>query len=615
MADDQEAIESAANVNPAADSHDDYVSMIEAPPTKIRGILSRLGPGLIIAGSIVGSGELIATTATGAKAGFWLLWLILIGCVIKVFVQVEMGRYTVVTGKTAMDGLAEVPGPRIKGHGNWLIWYWALVFVATIGQVGGIVGGVGQALQISVPITESGRQFNQQVDVETQYAVAIGELALAEKRAAAGDAAGRARAVELKPQIEVLASKFVSERLKVADQQVADLRAKAALDANAAERLSAKEKAYQIVKNRLANTDRPEVLFAKQGDDLAGADKELINAVARLGRHSSRDDEIWATLIAIITAVILVVGHYGFIQSFSTVLVASFTFITVINVIMLQNNAYWAVSAGDLMNGLSFRLPPPSAAAVGATGIATALATFGIIGVGANELIAYPYWCLEKGYARFTGPRNDTEEWAVRARGWMRVMRWDAWCSMVVYTFATLAFYLLGAAILSRTGLVPADDEMIRTLAVMYEPVFGSIARWIFLFGAFAVLYSTFFVATASLARVVPDGMRVIGIGPTTEASYRNWVRGFSALFPFLCLLAYCVIQQPVVLVLIGGVMQGVMLPMLAGAALYFRYQRNDSRITPKLLWDAFLWLSAIGMLITGLWTVWSKLGPYLMGP
>ena len=30
----------------------------------------------------------------------------------------------------------------------------------------------------------------------------------------------------------------------------------------------------------------------------------------------------------------------------------------------------------------------------------------------------------------------------------------------------------------------------------MYEPVFGVAAVWIFLFGAFAVLYSTFFVAT-----------------------------------------------------------------------------------------------------------------------
>ena len=55
---------------------------------------------MIVAGSIVGSGELIATTKTGAEAGFTLLWLILIGCVVKVFVQVELGRRAVITGET-----------------------------------------------------------------------------------------------------------------------------------------------------------------------------------------------------------------------------------------------------------------------------------------------------------------------------------------------------------------------------------------------------------------------------------------------------------------------------------------------------------------------------------
>ena len=54
--------------------------------------------GFIIAGSIVGSGELIATTKTGAEAGFTLLWLILLGCVVKTFAQIEFGRYSINTG-------------------------------------------------------------------------------------------------------------------------------------------------------------------------------------------------------------------------------------------------------------------------------------------------------------------------------------------------------------------------------------------------------------------------------------------------------------------------------------------------------------------------------------
>ncbi len=112
------------------------------------------------------------------------------------------------------------------------------------------------------------------------------------------------------------------------------------------------------------------------------------------------DDKIWAAIIAVVTAVVLVVGHYSLVQNFSTIMVALFTLITVINLVMLQNNATWAVGMEDIVTGLSFRAT---------AGIATALAAFGIIGVGASELVVYPYWCLEKGYARFTGKRDQSE--------------------------------------------------------------------------------------------------------------------------------------------------------------------------------------------------------------
>ncbi|MDA1052736.1 MAG: Nramp family divalent metal transporter [Planctomycetota bacterium] len=584
----------------------DDVILTEAPPKTIAGILGRLGPGLIIAGSIVGSGELIATTVTGAKAGFWLLWLILIGCVIKVFVQVEMGRYTIISGKTPLDALSEVPGPRIEGRGNWLIWFWALVFLATIGQVGGIVGGVGQSLQISIPLTDAGRQFNTQLDAEMEYRVAAAQLGLAERRAGEagtenGDG-GAAQVEQVRAVVDRLGPQIVAERLSFAKEQLHNAAGGQAV---------LLQQAVELVESRVAEFgNKPEHVFDIDSDKSKPA--ELQAAVKGLGRRSANDDKIWACVIALFTAVVLVVGRYGFIQSFSTVMVASFTLITVINLFMLQSNAYWMVSAGDIIDGMSFQLPPAPPGQTQLSVVAIALATFGIIGVGANELIAYPYWCLEKGYARFTGKLDKTPEWGERARGWMRVMRWDAWCSMVVYTFATLAFYLLGAAILGRIGLHPNGADMIRTLGVMYEPVFGSIARWIFLFGAIAVLYSTFFVATASLARVVTDATRVMGIGPKTEAGYKRGIQIMSVLFPFMCVAAYCLFSEPVVLVLIGGVMQGVMLPMLAGAALFFRYKRGDSRIMPGFTWDAFLWLSAVGMLITGLWTVWDKLMGYI---
>ncbi len=526
---------------------------VETPPQTVWGIVRRLGPGLIIAGSIVGSGELIATTITGAKAGFTLLWLILIGCTIKVFVQVEFGRYSIVTGQTTMDGLNRVPGPRARwGGSNWIVWYWFLMFVASISQLGGIVGAVGQALAISVPLTDRGRVFNEFVDLQMARQVKLTGLQRSEQAGA--------------------------------------------FQGNSADRLTFEQDLAAL--DRLIARRQAE-LVSELGEDRRQA----------LGHRPPPppDDKIWATVVALITTVVLVLGRYRSIQAISTAIVAMFTLVTVANLLMLQMHPTWSVSWSDIVEGMRFRLPAAGGAA-GLSPVATALATFGIIGVGAAELIAYPYWCLEKGYARFTGARDKSAAWGERARGWMRVMRWDAWCSMVVYTFATIAFYLLGAAVLGRAGLVPAESELIQTLTVMYEPVFGAAAQALFLCGAFAVLYSTYFVANAGHARVFPDALRKLGLASQSERQYRRLVTVLSGVFPLACLAIYLLFPRPTALVLLSGAMQAIMLPMLAIAALFFRYRCGDRRVEPGRSWDVCLWVSAAGMFVAGIWTLISQL-------
>ena len=88
-------------------------------------------------------------------------------------------------------------------------------------------------------------------------------------------------------------------------------------------------------------------------------------------------------------------------------------------------------------------------------GLATAIAVFGITGVGATELVMYPYWCVEKGYARFAGPRDGIGGVVPRARGWIRVMHLDIACSLVIYTLATSPS-TCSARACCTAGLVPA---------------------------------------------------------------------------------------------------------------------------------------------------------------
>ncbi|MCH2114114.1 MAG: divalent metal cation transporter [Pirellulales bacterium] len=561
-------------------------SVTEDPPTNLMGTLTRIGPGLIIAGSIVGSGELINTTKAGAEAGFWLLWLIIIGCVIKVFTQVEIGRFTVAWSQTPLRAFNEVPGPRWRA--NWIVWFWALVMVTVITQQGGIVGGVGQALTISFPLTERGLEHNDLQDQWVEQQVELGELF---------------KRFPVLQETPVNITRILDLRLAASGETSHDedsrRTARAALD-------------------RLLEVRR-ETIGAEHAEAFESLEQRVIALKQKLRDLGQEpyDAYLWATILGVITSIMLYVGRYGLIQMVSTVFVGLFTVLTVITLIMLQSRPEWAVSGADLGLGLSFRLPP-SFEGAGRDPIFTALAAFGIIGVGATELVMYPYWCIEKGYARHTGPRDGTAAWDERARGWMRVMRVDAWLSMVVYTFATVAFYLLGAAVLGRTGLNPGGQDLIRTLAEVYVPVFGDKAQPVFLFGAFAVLYSTFFVAAAGNARTVADALGIFGFTDGTEQTRMRWTKILSAVWPMIAVALFWIVgwfgggQQPALMVMAAGIGGALLLPIIGVGALWFRFRRCVDALRPGRLWDVMLWISFLGFLIAGAWSFYVTVEKFL---
>src|SRR5262244_470255 len=139
-----------------SDSDDPYrlrPEDVAEPPQSIPGILRKTGPGIILAASIVGSGELIATTTLGAQVGYTALWIILLSCLIKPVVQAELGRYTIASGETGLEGLNRVPGPRWRV--NWIVMGWSLMLLVTLLQVGAMFGGIGQVMNQLVPAVSS----------------------------------------------------------------------------------------------------------------------------------------------------------------------------------------------------------------------------------------------------------------------------------------------------------------------------------------------------------------------------------------------------------------------------------------------------------------------------
>lgn len=87
---------------------------------------SLLGPGILLAGASVGSGEWLSGPAVSAQYGATLLWVASVSIVAQVFCNLEMMRYTLYCGEPIVVGFFRtLPGPRL-----WAWLYLAIDFAA-----------------------------------------------------------------------------------------------------------------------------------------------------------------------------------------------------------------------------------------------------------------------------------------------------------------------------------------------------------------------------------------------------------------------------------------------------------------------------------------------------
>lgn len=118
------------------------------PPLRLRQLI---GPSFIILGVGLGSGELILWPYLASNFGMGLIWAAVLGITSQFFINMEIERYTLVTGESIFVGLTRKYG---KGAPYWFIfttlvpWMWpgiaaaaATVFAAALGiEYSGLIG-------------------------------------------------------------------------------------------------------------------------------------------------------------------------------------------------------------------------------------------------------------------------------------------------------------------------------------------------------------------------------------------------------------------------------------------------------------------------------------------
>lgn len=443
---------------------------VQEPPRTLRGSLKFLGPGMITSAAVVGSGELLTATALGAKVGFMLFWLILVSTFVKVWVQVELARWSISTGKPAITGYNDVP-PKFLGRG-WMAWLVLFMFLQFLIGQAGVISGAALAFSMLLPI---------------------------------------------------------------------------------------------------------------------GGDPFSLLSIGA-----------WVAILVVIAIAIHLANRYEVVENISTWLVMLIVLFALVVVFLVQYTEF-AWSGADIADGLRFQV------AAGAMGVA--LSMFGMTGVGAGEITAYTYWVVEKGYAAWTGPNDGSESWVSRARGWIKVMKVDAWVSWAVYTVSTAAFYMLGAAVLHPQGLQPEGTQVMEVISSIFSTTVGQWGGTLFLLGAGVALFKTIIANVPSLGRQVANTLSVFGAFDWKDMVVRDrWMRVVMIILPITWGTLGVLANSPLALVIIAGILNALFLMGVAVATLYLSRTQTDPRVKDGKGFMVLLVVSAAAIFAVGIISLYDQL-------
>jgi manganese transport protein len=250
-----------------------------------------------------------------------------------------------------------------------------------------------------------------------------------------------------------------------------------------------------------------------------GALGGLMHGVRPLAASEVTSARYWAVVMAVLAVALLWQGWYRQLEVAVMVMVGVFSIAVAVGVLLIQGTSF-AMTWSEVTSGLTFSIGPNREAAAFAV-----ISLMGALGVAANELFMYPYWILEKGYAKELG-EPASAGWVERTK---RAIRWiwlDAGFSTTLATLVTAAFFLLGAAVLHRQQIMPNGVKVVDQISAVFTESYGEWSKAIFYAGAFCTLFSTLVVVAAASGRMGADLLNSLGLidarDPQTARRYHQ---------------------------------------------------------------------------------------------
>ena len=118
---------------------------MDREPTNSRLKLRDLGPGIVIAATGLGAGDLIAASAAGARYGTAILWAALLGALLKFALNEGLARWQLATGTTLLEGWVRRL-PRF-----WSAYFFVYLLLWSFIVAGALMAATGLAVHALLP--------------------------------------------------------------------------------------------------------------------------------------------------------------------------------------------------------------------------------------------------------------------------------------------------------------------------------------------------------------------------------------------------------------------------------------------------------------------------------
>ena len=103
-------------------------------------MLLLIGPGVLVAATGVGAGDLATAAFAGSKLGLAVLWAVVVGALVKLVLNEQLARWQLATGTTILEGAITRLGPVVWAvFGAYLLFWSPFVAVALMKACGAVL--------------------------------------------------------------------------------------------------------------------------------------------------------------------------------------------------------------------------------------------------------------------------------------------------------------------------------------------------------------------------------------------------------------------------------------------------------------------------------------------